>query len=30
MWDELAREPIHELYADDDVDNCPGDRKKVT
>jgi hypothetical protein len=26
MWDELAREPIREQYADDNVDNCPGDR----
>jgi hypothetical protein len=27
MWDELAREPIREQYAEDNVDNCPGDRK---
>jgi hypothetical protein len=27
MWDELAREPIRERYAEDNVDHCPGDRK---
>ena len=27
LWDELAREPIHERYAEEDVDHCPGDRK---
>jgi len=27
LWDELAREPIHERYAEGDVDHCPGDRK---
>jgi hypothetical protein len=25
LWDELAREPSHERYAEGDVEHCPGD-----
>ena len=27
LWDELAREPIHDRYVEGDVDHCPGDRQ---